>query len=126
MAAMKKIFGPKSKYDKQLPYTYEARIDTLEHQGNEPVYDYYFSDTVCGVVEYLEENHYLPNEVEIFEIFRDKESPIQITHCLDSNGNWLVRPELCESMQKHYIGHINEHCCSYRDRSRVVDEPLSV
>ena len=45
MSILEKILGPKSKYDKSLPYTYEARIrifeDGTEHKS-------YLSDTISA------------------------------------------------------------------------------
>jgi len=53
MSLLEKILGPKSKYDKSIPYTYEARIRILEGSDE---YNSYFSDTICGLVEYLHRN----------------------------------------------------------------------
>ena len=59
MGLLGKIFGPKSKYDKSLPYTSEARIRTFE-DGSE--HKTYLSDTICGLVEHLERNGIAPAE----------------------------------------------------------------
>ena len=45
---------PRSQRDHSLPYTYEAWVDILEGRGSEPVYDHFFSDTLCGLIECLE------------------------------------------------------------------------
>ncbi len=39
---LRNLLGPKSKYDKSIPYTYEARVAIIE--GAED-YNSYFSDT---------------------------------------------------------------------------------
>lgn len=43
MSFLEKILGPKSKYDKRLPYTHEARVRMFE-EGDE--HRSYFSDTI--------------------------------------------------------------------------------
>jgi len=59
---LKKYLGPKSKYDKAILYTYEARIRIIEGSDE---YNSYFSDTICGLVEYLHQNDIKPDEVQI-------------------------------------------------------------
>ena len=34
MGVLKKLLGPKSKYDRSLPYTYEARVRMFEEGGD--------------------------------------------------------------------------------------------
>ena len=57
MELTRKFVGAESKYDKSLPYTYEARVPIIE---GEDLYNYYFADTICGLFEYLEENGVSP------------------------------------------------------------------
>lgn len=73
MSLLNKILGPKSKYDRSLPYTYEARIRIFE-DGSE--HKTYLSDTICGLVEHLQRIGVAPAEAEILEIYRERETPI--------------------------------------------------
>ena len=54
MSIIEKIIGPRSKYDKSLPYTYMARVPVIE--GDEELFSHYFADTICGLIEYLDKN----------------------------------------------------------------------
>lgn len=58
MSFIRNFTGPKSKYNRSLPYTYGARIDMLYWNGVEPIYSYYYSETICGQTEYLDTNNY--------------------------------------------------------------------
>ena len=64
MGVVRKILGPKSKYDKSLPYTYMAESPVIE--GDENLFSYYFADTICGLVEYLDKNDIKPEEVKLW------------------------------------------------------------
>lgn len=115
MGLLGKILGPKSKYDKSLPYTYEARIRTFE-DGSE--HKTYLSDTICGLVEHLERNGIAPAEAEIFEVYRERETPIDARLLAGAEGRWLSRQELCRAFERHYPGHIHATGCSFEDRER--------
>lgn len=115
MSLLNKILGPESKYDKSLPYTYEARVPIIE--GGE-TYNSYFSDTICGLLEYLEENKIDPAGVKIFEIYQTQESVIDPAFYTTSDNKWLFKPEICQSFKEHYKGHIQEGKCSFKDRDR--------
>ncbi len=118
MNVFRKILGPKSMYDKTLPYTYEARMDVLRGMGEEPIYVYFYADTLCGLLDYLREKGIEPWEVELFEVYRGEERKIEKEYCVDETEHWLTRPEICHSLQGHYKGHIDEFRCSFRDRER--------
>lgn len=113
MSVLGKVLGPKSKYDKSLPYTYEARIRIFE--GSEE-YSSYFADTICGLVEHLHKNKIGPDEVRIFEIFQEKEVPVDVKLFTTSDRQWLFKPDLCRSFEEYYKGHIREDSCSFDDR----------
>lgn len=115
MSILGKILGPKSKYDRSLPYTYEARIRIFE-DGTE--YKSYISDTICGLVEHLHRNRIKPEETEIFEIYLERESPIDARLFATADHQWLFKPDICRAFEKHYAGHIQETTCSFRDRER--------
>jgi len=115
MNIIRNIFGPKSKYDKTLPYTYEARFQIVE--GDE-TYNSYLSDTICGLIDYLRNNGIKPEEVKLFEVYQTQEFPIKTELCTTADGNWLFRPHICHSFKAHYKGHIEEGKCSFKDRER--------
>lgn len=118
MSILRKFLGPRSKYNKNIPYTYEARVDELRGHGDEPLYSYYYSDTICGLLEYLKENEISPDDTELFEINQKGDEKIRNRFCLSIEGNWLERPDVCRSMREHYTGHSDEDHCSFRDRDR--------
>src|SRR3990167_7144833 len=103
MSILEKILGPKSKYDRSLPYTYEARIRIFE-DGSE--HKSYISDTICGLIEHLDRHHIAPEETEIFEIYLERETPIDARLFTDADRRWLFKPEICRAFERHYPGHI--------------------
>lgn len=115
MSLLDKIIGPKSKYYPSIPYTYEARMPMFA--GSEE-YNSYFADTICGLVEHLHQRNIKPEEVQIFEIFQDKETPIDPKRFTTADNQWMFRPDMCRAFEDHYEGHINEHGCSFEDRDR--------
>jgi len=114
MGLIEKILGPKSKYDRSLPYTYEARIRVLE--GSEE-YNSYFADTICGLVEYLDKNGIKPGEVQIVEIYEGRECLLDAGRFATPDGQWLFRPDLCRAFEDYYKGHIRPGSCSFEDRN---------
>ncbi len=120
MGLLREFIGPKSKYEEDIPYTYEARIKIME---GEEEYKSYIADTICALVEHLAKNNFAPGEVEIYEIFEKEEKPLDIRYCCSEDGNWLSRPELCKSFKEHYAGHIDESGCTFADRERDVTGP---
>lgn len=62
MGIVRKILGPKSKYNGSIPYTYFAKVSITT--GEKYLANYYFADTICGLVEYLDDNNINPEEVE--------------------------------------------------------------
>lgn len=115
MGLLGKILGPKSKYDKSLPYTYEARIRIFD-DGDE--HKTYLSDTICGLIEHLQRNGIAPAETEIFEVYLERETPIDARLLAGAGGRWLTKEELCRAFEQHYPGHINPSGCSFEDRDR--------
>ncbi len=129
MGIIRKFLGPKSKYDNDLPYTYLAKAKILE--DNDDLYSHYFADTICGLVEYLYERKILPNEVELYGVYRSDEIQLDKNICLDTDGNWLLRPDICNTLQDHYDktkddlykGHTADDICSFDDRDRKGEGP---
>jgi hypothetical protein len=131
MGFVRKILGPQSKYDKSLPYAYEAWVDILSGRGTEPMYDHYFSDTICGLIEHLDELGVKPEAVQLFGVYRREQIPLEVEPCMSSDGAWLTRPEICFSLEEHYKntleerykGHVEKGSCSYEDRDREGSGP---
>ena len=117
---------PRSKKDRSLPYTYEGWVDILAGQGTEPVYDHYFSDTLCGLVEVLEQEEIQPDHVKLFGLFRGEQTELDTDLCTDEQGRWLHRPQLCHVLEEHYEhtheecykGHVEKGHCLFEDRDR--------
>lgn len=120
MSLIGKILGPKSKYDKSLPYTYEARIRMFE-EGED--YKSYFSDTICGLIEHLDRNRISPSGVEIFEVYLDQESPVDARLFTTPDRQWRFKPDICRTFEAHYPGHIQETTCTFKDRGRCGTGP---
>lgn len=113
MGILEKVLGPKSKYDRSLPYTYEARVKIFEEGGE---FNACFADTICGLVDYLRTNNRHPGEVAIFEIYQNEESPIDTRLLTAPDGAWLSKREICRAFEAHYPGHIHADSCSFKDR----------
>lgn len=115
MTLLGKILGPKSKYDKTLPYTYEARVRIFEESEE---YNSYFSDTICGLIEYLHQQRITPEGVQIVEVYLKQEFPIDVKFFTTQDRQWLFKPDICRAFEEHYKGHIQDRICSFQDRDR--------
>jgi len=120
MNLIREILGPESKYDKTLPYTYEARVPIIEGEAE---YNSYVADTICGLVDYLDDNDIAPDEVQILEIYQERETPIDPKLYATPDNRWRHRPELCESFKEHYKGHIGGGHCTFEDRDGKCEGP---
>jgi hypothetical protein len=121
MGILEKVIGPASKFDRRLPYTYEARVAVTGVPG---MTDNYICDTLCGLLERLAADKADPRDVTILEIRPEGEFPVLVEHCLDHERNWLRRPEACRMFETYYAGHEKTGRCCYRDRSREADGPF--
>ena len=117
MNLIRKILGPKSKYEKDLPYAYEARVSLA---GDADVTATYLSDTICGLVEYLLAEAVDPDTVEILEVHQERDVVLERGLYLGSAGEWLARPALCKSFEAHYPGHIRADDCTFSDRDKGI------
>ncbi len=115
---VRKLLGPKSKYDKDLPYLYEARIPTIEDH-----YKSFVSDKVCQLIGYLKKHGIQPGDTSLFEVYQQNERPIDLAICVDKSGQWLSREQLCYTFSAVYPGHIAESTCSFVDREDAVLGP---
>lgn len=117
---------PRSKADRSLPYTYEGWVDILAGRGKEPVFDHYFSDTLCGLVEVLDEQEIAPGHVQLYGLYRGEQTRLDTSLCTDDEGRWLKRPHLCHALEEHYEhtheecykGHVEKGHCMFEDRDR--------
>ena len=129
MKILKKVIGPKSKYDKTIPYTYMARVQIISNDSG--IYNYYYADTICGLIEYLDEKEIEPQESEIFGVYLKYEVQLEIKYCTDKHGNWLKKPFICNALEKHfketleerYKGHVVSGSCSFEDRDTQGSGP---
>jgi len=127
MGIVKSVIGPKSKYEQGIPYTYEARIDPLDGLGDDSDKQFYYSDTLCGLIHYLDENQIAPKDVTLIVLFNDEEIEIDPGPMMQEE-RWLKRPRLCRSLENHfqnsnqkeYIGHEKHSDCTYTDRDKTV------
>lgn len=127
MGAIRKALGPRSKYERSIPFTYEAKVDTLAGAGSEALYEYYFSDTLCGLVELMDSLGLGPDRAELFGVFRGEALLLENSVLTDEAGRWLSRPGLCRALEaefaatqdRRYLGHVERGSCRYEDRDRV-------
>jgi len=117
MNLVRKILGPKSKYEKDLPYAYEARVSLM---GDKEVTATYLADTICGLVEYLQGEGVDPGTVEILEVHQQHDVVLESGLYLGDAGEWLARPALCRSFETHYPGHIRADDCTFSDRDKGI------
>ena len=132
MGIVETVMGPRSKHDKGLPYTYEAWVDILGGRGTAPVFDHYFSNILCGLIEYLDDKGFLTDDVRMYGVYRGRKTRLLKELCSDENGSWVKRPELCHALEEHfrrtqeeaYRGHVEKGPCAFEDRSRNGLGPL--
>lgn len=118
MGILCNIAGPKSKYKNDITYTYEAKVVVINDE-----YHSFFADTICTLVEYLVENNVEPDEVELYEIFKDEEKKLKKGFCVSDEGRWLAHKELCVALTERYPGYIHENGCTFEDRQRNITGP---
>ncbi len=119
MSLLTRILG--SKYDKELPYAYEAVINVLEDDDSMQVC--YFSDTICGLTDGLARRRKNPRLVTIFEIFQGNRTLIPKDCYLGKDNEWLPRSALCHPMTSRYGEPSSQGSCPFCDRSATVCGP---
>jgi hypothetical protein len=101
-----------------------AKVAAVE--GIEELYSYYFADTICGLIDYLDEHNIKAKDVELFGIYLKKEIPLEKNLCVSTDQEWLDRPEIChsletqfkETLEDRYKGHVENDACMFEDRDR--------
>jgi hypothetical protein len=132
MGIVETVLGPRSKRDKGLPYTYEAWVDILDGQGREPVFDHYFSSTICGLIEHLDDLGLCPEEVRLYGVYRGRKTRLYRELLTTDDGQWLKRPVLCHQLEEYYArtgdeyyrGHVETGECAFEDRDRARSGPV--
>lgn len=117
MNIFKTVFGPPSKYDKKIPYTYEARYRIIDGLDD---YNSYFSDTICGLISHLQRVGHNPGVIEILEIYMDREVRIPTDLYASDAQNWRDGNDLCQSFKRIYPQHIGNESCTFSDRSQAA------
>ena len=133
MGIIESVVGPRAKRDTCLPFTYEARVDILSGHGREPVFNHYYSGTICGLIAHLDRLGLFPREVELFGVFRGRQTRLAIELFMTDEGGWVQRPELCGVLEKYfnrtreecYKGHIEDGPCCFEDRDRECFGPTT-
>lgn len=118
MECLCNIVGPKSQCEQYTPYTYEAKVIVIDDE-----YKSFFADTICALVEHLVEYKVEPDEVELYEIFKDEEIKLNKEYCVSVEGRWLNRKELCVAFAEHYPGYIHDSGCTFEDGERDKTGP---
>lgn len=126
MKLIRKFLGPVSKYDASIPYTYFAKVSIID--GNEELFHYYFSDTICRLLEYLDEQEISPTNVSLFGCYRNEEILVEKEYCISAEGKWLKKPDICKSLEARfkqtleiqYKGHVASGNCSFDDRDKDI------
>jgi hypothetical protein len=133
MEVINSVVGPRTKRNTCLPYTFEARVDILAGHGHQPVFNHYYSSTICGLISHLDSLGFFPRDVELFGAFRGRQTGMAMQLFTTQEGRWVQRPELCGVLEKHfkisreecYRGHAQEGPCCFEDRDRECFGPTS-
>lgn len=114
MAFLEETFG--SKYNKRLPYTFEARINIVE---DDPSFQtYLYADSFCALTNRLKKQLLDPKQVEIYEVFQNREGKVPEESYLSDEGRWEPRMKLCSSLCGRYRDPNVEPECEFSDRKR--------
>jgi hypothetical protein len=114
---IRRFLGPRSKYLNDLPFTYEASVCAVE---DPPIAYTLVSDTICRLVDHLDREGVAPDRVEIREVYPDRETLIRRSLYTSAEGEWLMRPAICRSLEVHYPGHTRGESCTFSDRDVEV------
>lgn len=120
MSMIQALLGAKSKYDDTIPFLYEARLPI---PGLDDVHDIFHADTICALISYLHEQGLTPDQVEIHEVYQNREALIPKTLYTTPNNGWVFKPEICERFEAEYPGHIAGGGCSFEDREKEGSGP---
>ena len=99
MSMISRFIGPESKYDNSLPYTYEARVPVIEGDDD---YNSYISDTICGLIQYLQDKNINPDEATLYEIYKEDEKIIDTKPTIRTNIGPALKISFTESADHSY------------------------
>jgi hypothetical protein len=119
MNFLTKLFG--SKYDKKIPYTYQAVINVVE--DDDPVQVSYLADKICTLTNFLKKRQVDPETVTICEVYNGKETPIPKDCYMTEDGKWFPKTKLCQPMTSRYGEAKTEFTCQFRDRNNRICGP---
>ena len=120
MKFLNKMLG--SKYNKKIPYTYQAIINVVE--DDESLQISYFADRICVLTNFLKKQQITPENVTILETYSGKETVIPPKDYMTiEDGKWLPKSKLCHPMTSRYGEPENEHNCQFRDRNTSISGP---
>jgi hypothetical protein len=124
---MRKILGPKSKYDNSLPFAYYAKVSEVE--GDNHFLEHYFAETICGLIRCLDDHHISPDTARLFAAYTHCDDvQINTNDCLNAGQKWLTEQETCIRFEtiykkkhtKGYKGCVENGNCSFQDRDRYA------
>lgn len=121
MNPVRRWLGPKSTYDPTIPCLYEARQPVAELPE---LFHSYQADTVCALVERLDQEGVSPAEVTLWEVYQEREAVIPSHLYATPDHRWLTQQELCLAFEAEYPGHIARGTCSFHDREKVGIGPF--
>ncbi len=121
MNFLTKMFG--SKYNKTVPYTYQAVIQVVEDDDDDSIRIAYFADRICSLTNFLKKQQIVPDTVTIFETYDGKETVVPKELYMTEDSKWLPKTELCHPMTSRYGEPKDEHTCQFRDRTNRVAGP---
>ena len=119
MNFLTKMFG--SKYDKKIPYTYQAVVNVVEDDNSIQIS--YFADRICAPTNFLKKQQITPDTVTIFETYSGKETLIPKEFYMTEDGKWFPKVKLCQPMTGRYGEPKDEHTCQFRDRTNQISAP---
>ncbi len=114
-----KLFG--SKYDKKIPYTYQAIINVVEDEDSIKVS--YLADKICTLTNFLKKRQVDPKTVTVFEVYNGKETLVPQDCYMTEEGKWFPKTKLCSPMTSRYGEAKDEHTCQFRDRNNRICGP---
>ncbi|MCK5716464.1 MAG: hypothetical protein KAH77_03165 [Thiomargarita sp.] len=119
MNILPKIFG--SKYDKTIPYTYEAIVNIME--DDDAIKISYMADKICTLINLLKKRQVDPKTVTMFEIYNGKDTLIPADCYMTEDDKWFPKTKLCRPMTSRYGEAKTDQNCQFRDRNNRICGP---
>jgi len=119
MNFLTKMFG--SKYDKKIPYSYQAIIKVVE--DDDSIQISYLADKICTLTNFLKKRQVAPETITVFEVYNGKETLIPKDCYMTEEGEWFPKTKLCSPMTSRYGEPKDAQTCQFRDRNNRVCGP---